>query len=239
MSGVMAAEVAGVLVEDLFAEAFVVAAAVQRSGEKQLAERFSPGLFAGGAVGNAQLAGLLDIGMGVTDHVGLLQHVVNRFRGRGVGDRFQCRAHGSCGVLAEPAEIHLERMLALRVAVRLPNPGSGASGGFLGHLGPKIIENDDFRTESDIAGGPRRSWLQRNSPRGCPALQVREETVLEALREVDKETQTIIYEAACTAAAIDHNIHKAEIKLLKRMADACGETYDEHKLTNLAEQGVV
>lgn len=50
------------------------------------------------------------------------------------------------------------------------------------------------------------------------------------LGSLPDESKAALFEAAQTAAAIDHKIHKKEIAFLKRLASVCGTTFDEKDL---------
>ncbi len=57
--------------------------------------------------------------------------------------------------------------------------------------------------------------------------------VLEAVGDSQRELKAVVYRAACHVAAVDHKIHRKELAILKRLADACGQTYDARAIKAL------
>lgn len=57
-----------------------------------------------------------------------------------------------------------------------------------------------------------------------------ESKFMSGLVKLSDESKAALYETALTAAAIDHKVHTKEIAILKRLADACGTTFDEKEL---------
>jgi hypothetical protein len=58
------------------------------------------------------------------------------------------------------------------------------------------------------------------------AVQVDERRVLERLARASDETRRVVFDAACHAAAIDHRLHRKEIKQLERIAAASDLIFD-------------
>lgn len=70
-------------------------------------------------------------------------------------------------------------------------------------------------------------------------VNINEEELLEEISNLNKQEATEIYEAACYAAAVDHNLNTAEHVCLKKIAEACRAKYNKKAIEKLAKEGLV
>lgn len=82
-------------------------------------------------------------------------------------------------------------------------------------------------------GGTPEGTAAVNSFRGLINIDV--DKVLSDAAECEPRMRTVLLEAAMRAAAVDHNVTKADRSFLRRVAERCGLTLDEAKLDRLAK----